>query len=359
MTKQVESNAIDRRGVDRASTRNQGKTINMHAADVVVTPSREAKVFMPDLDNDLSKVPVSITADDSVDETYSGLTLEALPIKGLKSFVIGIASIFGVMSLWQIYSIFKSVLAFHWIAAAGFAGLIIIVVLLALRSVFSFMSDKENMAALQGIQDKAEQLKATNDVGQAKDFITKLTAFYKGKPQAPLLAKCIKSLPDYSNDKEAMLHLEQVFLVPLDKEALRRVSKHSLQTGVVVAASPWAAVDMLLALWRSMKMIDEVGQIYGMRPSLANRYKLLKSVIRYLAFIGVTELAIDEMLQEFGTTSLAGITGARVSQGIGAGVYTARIGLAAVTACRPISFSADNKPKLKDFIKRIVQRMNG
>lgn len=349
MTKQVEQNV----------TRNQGKTINMQVDDVVVTASREAKMFMPDLDNDLSKVPASITADDSVDETYSGLTLEALPIKGLKSLVIGVASIFGIMSLWQIYTLFQSALALHWIVAAGFAGLIVIVAVLALRSVFSFMSDKENMAALEGIQDKAEQLKATNDVGQAKGLIAKLTQFYKGKPQAPLLAKSIKSMPDYSNDKEAMVHLENVFLAPLDKEALRRVSKHSLQTGVVVAASPWAAVDMLFALWRSMKMIDEVGQVYGMRPSLANRYKLLKSVLRYLAFIGVSELALDEMLQEFGTTSLMGITGARLSQGIGAGVYTARIGLAAVTACRPISFSAENKPKLKDFIKRIIQRMNG
>ncbi|PKH07202.1 hypothetical protein CXF93_09495 [Moritella sp. Urea-trap-13] len=337
----------------------QGKTIDMQADDVVVTPTREAKVFMPDLDNDLSQVPASITADDGVDETYSGLTLEALPIKGLKSFVIGVASIFGVMSLWQIYTIFQSALALHWIVATGFAGLIVIVAVLALRSVFSFLFDKANMAALAGIQDKAEQLKATNDVGQAKGLIAKLTQFYQGKPQAPLLAKCIKSMPDYSNDKEAMVHLENVFLAPLDKEALRRVSKYSVQTGVVVAASPWAAVDMLLALWRSMKMIDEVGQVYGMRPSLANRYKLLKSVLRYLALIGVSELALDEMLQEFGTTSLAGITGARLSQGIGAGVYTARIGLAAVTACRPISFSAENKPKLKDFIKRILQRMNG
>ncbi|MDX2321021.1 MAG: TIGR01620 family protein [Moritella sp.] len=337
----------------------QGKTIDMQVDNVVATPTREAKVFMPDLDNDLSKAPASITADDVVDDAYRGLTLEALPIKGLKSFVIGVASIFGVMSLWQIYTIFQSALALHWIAASGFAGLIIIVAVLALRSLFSFMSDKENMAALQGIQDKAEQLKATHDVGQAKGLIAKLTTFYKGKPQATLLAKSLKSMPDYSNDKEAMVHLEQVFLAPLDKEALRRVSKHSVQTGVVIAASPWATVDMLLALWRSMKMIDEVGQVYGMRPSLANRYKLLKSVLRYLALIGVSELVLDEMLQEFGTTSLAGITGARLSQGIGAGVYTARIGLAAVTACRPISFSAENKPKLKDFIKRIIQRMNG
>jgi len=349
MTKHTATNA----------TRNQGKTIDMQDDDVMISTSREAKIFMPDLDNDLSKVPQSITSEDSVDDTYRGLTLEALPIKGLKSFAIGIASIFGVISLWQIYSIFQSALALHWIAGAGFAGLIILVAMLALRSVFSFLSDKENMAALEGIQEQAEQLKATNDVGQAKGFIAKLAQFYKGKPQATLLKQSVKSMPDYSNDKEAMVHLEQVFLAPLDKEALRRVSKHSLQTGVVVAASPWAAVDMLLALWRSMKMIDEVGQVYGMRPSLANRYKLLKNVINYLALIGVSELALDEMLQEFGTTSLAGITGARLSQGVGAGVYTARIGLAAVTACRPISFSAENKPKLKDFIKRIVLRMNG
>jgi len=345
--------------VDSSTTRNQGKTIDMQAEEAVVTVSREAKIFMPDLDNDLSKVPASISAEDVVDDTYRGLTLEALPIKGLKSFVIGIASIFGVMSLWQIYTVYQSALALHWIAAAGFSGLIIIVAMLALRSMFSFMADKENMAALAGLQDKAEQLKVTNDVGQAKGFIAKLTQFYKGKPQASLLAKSITTMPDYSSDKEGIVHLEQVFLAPLDKEALRRVSKHSLQTGVVVAASPWAAVDMLLALWRSMKMIDEVGQVYGMRPSLANRYKLLKSVIRYLALIGVSELALDEMLQEFGTTSLAGITSARLSQGVGAGVYTARIGLAAMTACRPISFSAENKPKMKDFIKRIIQRMNG
>lgn len=341
------------------TTRSQGKTIDMQADDGVATVSREAKIFMPELDNDVSQVPASITAEDIVDDTYRGLTLEALPIKGLKSFVIGVASIFSVMSLWQIVTIFQSVLAFHWLAAAGFAGLIVIVVMLALRSIFSFMADKENMAALVGIQDKAEELKTTNDVGQAKGFINKLTQFYKGKPQESLLAKSVKTMPDYSSDKEAMTHLENVFLAPLDKEAVRRVSKHSVQTGVVVAASPWAAVDMLLALWRSMKMIDEVGQVYGMRPSLANRYKLLKSVMRYLALIGVSELALDEMLQEFGTTSLAGITGARLSQGVGAGVYTARIGLAAVTVCRPISFSTENKPKLKDFIKRIIQRMNG
>ena len=341
------------------SQRRQGKTIILEDEGLSATASRQAKVFMLDQDNDLTQAPDSITTPVSDGMGYQGLTLTALPIKGIKSLLIGVVSIFAVMSVWQIYTLFETALALHWLVAAGFAGLIIIVSGLALRSVISFMADKANMSALQGIQDQAEQLKATNDIGKAKDFIAQLTAFYQDKPQQALLLNSLKMLPDYSNDKEAIAHLEQTFLVPLDQEALRRVSKYSVQTGIVVAASPWASVDMLLALWRSMKMIDEVGQVYGMRPSLTNRYKLLQQVLRYLALIGVSEVAIDEMLQEFGTSSLAGITGARLGQGVGAGVYTARIGLAAVKSCRPIAFAPAQQPKLKDFITRILQRMNG
>lgn len=345
---------------NKTSTRNTGKILNMaEEEDVSVTASRQAKTFMPDFDDDLGNIPESITADTPDSANYRGLSLEALPIKGLKSFAIGLVSVFAVMLGWEAYDVFQSALAVHWILAAGFAGLLIIVGLLALRSVLSFFSDKENMVALQDIQDTAEQLKTTNDMGKAKPFIAQLRQFYQGKPQAPLLADSIKNMPDYSNDKEAILHLEQVFLAPLDQEALRRVSNHSFQTAGIIAASPWASLDMLLALWRSMKMIDEVGQVYGMRPSLANRYKLLKSVIRYIALIGASELAIDEILQEIGTASLGGIAGVRLSQGVGAGVYTARIGLAAIIACRPINYSAENKPKLKDFITRLLQRING
>ena len=164
-------------------------------------------------------------------------------------------------------------------------------------------------------------------------------------------------MPDYNNDRETINHVEQVFVTPLDEAALTQVSKHSVNTSMIVAASPWASVDMLLALWRSMKMIDEIGKIYGMRPSLSNRYKMLLKVIKYLAFIGVSEVAINELMQDFGTTSLAGITGVRLSQGVSAGIYTARIGVVAMHVCRPIAFEQDNKPKLKDLIAGIIKHI--
>jgi putative membrane protein len=152
-------------------------------------------------------------------------------------------------------------------------------------------------------------------------------------------------------------HIDRVFLQPLDKEALRRISNFSLQTGAAVAVSPWAALDMLLSLWRSIKMIDDVAQVYGMRPSLANRYKLLKLVIHQLAFVGVSEIVIDQVMDEFGSSTLTGIASARLGQGLGAGIYTARIGIAAMSVSRPIVFSKENRPKAKSVIKPMIENM--
>ncbi len=51
------------------------------------------------------------------------------------------------------------------------------------------------------------------------------------------------------------------------KLALKQITAYSQQTGVLIALSPLALLDMVLALWRNVRMIDEIGQIYGLRPS--------------------------------------------------------------------------------------------
>jgi putative membrane protein len=123
-----------------------------------------------------------------------------------------------------------------------------------------------------------------------------------------------------------------------------------LQTGTLVAASPWAAADMLLSLWRSMKMIDEISEVYGLRPSLPNRLKLVKSVARQMIFVGTSELAADMTVEVLGSQSLAAIASARVGQGIGAAMYTARIGIAAMRVTRPIGFAEAKLPSSRALI---------
>ncbi|MEH6578627.1 MAG: YcjF family protein [Amphritea sp.] len=327
------------------------------AIDSVET--RKAKTFTPEEDERLSEVPEAITAGERLPHVseYSGIRLEALPIKGLKSFFIGVGVLLAVLLGWDIYNVFTSALDVHWIAAGVILLLLVTVLIQGLRLVWGYIRDRDNQGALSDIQDQAQRLAAAHDFGNASSFINKLQAFYAEKPQAVYYQRCIDELPDYSNDREVVEHIERVFVQQLDKEALRRVSKFSLQTGAAVAVSPWASLDMILSLWRSVKMIDEVAQVYGIRPSIANRYKLLKMVIHQLVFVGATEIVIDQVMSEFGASALSSIASVRIGQGLGAGIYTARIGIAAMVVSRPIEFGGENKPKLKSVIQPMISNM--
>lgn len=345
---------------DDSSLRTMGRQLDLPKQDSKVkAEKRQAKTFIPNQDETLQEVPEAITAGESLPHVseYSGISLEAIPVKGLKSFLYGFSALLIVLVGWEVVTVLKSALEFHWLLASSFALLLVLVSGLGLRALRSYLRDQENLGALENIQKQARRLSDVHDIGNAKAFVIELKRFYIDKPQIVYLQRCIDKLPDYSNDREVIDHIDRAFLQPLDKEALRRISNFSLQTGAAVAVSPWAALDMLLSLWRSIKMIDDVAQVYGMRPSLANRYKLLRLVIHQLAFVGATEIVIDQVVDEFGSSTLTSIASARMGQGLGAGIYTARIGIAAMCVSRPIEFSKNTKPKTKSVIRPMIERL--
>lgn len=320
---------------------------------------RKAKTFIPSETEQLDQVPESITAGERLPNVpeYASIRLTALPLKGLKSFLYGLGILLALLFGWEIYTVVKSALEIHWLAAAFFLALVSLVSVLGLRSLWSYFRDQENYQQLASIQAQALTLSTTNDIAKGEALVQLISDFYEDKPQAVYLKRTVDSLPDYSNDREVVAHLDQVFLQPLDDEALRRISNYSLQSGVAVALSPWASLDMMLALWRSLKMIDSIGEVYGTRPSLLNRYRLLRSVIHQLAFVGISDLIIDNLVEESAKASLIGATSTRLGQGLGAAVYSVRIGIAAMKVSRPIEFNDSNKPKLKTVIAPMLNRL--
>lgn len=340
--------------------RSEGKNIDMTLnTSTAKAEARQGKTFIPNQAEILNEVPVAITSGERLPEVseYSGIHLEAIPVKGLKSFLYGASLLLIVLLGWEVVTVFKSALAIHWLIASSFLLLVLVISGLGFRVLRNFLSDQENLGALENIQQQAHRLSETNDMGGSKRLVKELNDFYANKPQCVHFQRCLDKLPDYSNDREVIDHIDRVFLQPLDKEALRRISHSSLQTAAAVAASPWASLDMLLSLWRSIKMIDDVAQVYGMRPSLINRYRLLKLVIHQLVFIGASEVVIEQVMEEFGSTTLSGMASARLGQGLGAGIYTARIGIAAMKVSRPIEFAKGKQPKTKSIIPSMIESL--
>jgi putative membrane protein len=319
---------------------------------------RQPKLFTPDVDSESNVPPESITAGERLPDVadLSSIRLEALPLKGLKSFSYVFVTFLVLLLGWDIYLVLQSALQSHWLIAMLYLALLLLVVGLALRVGFSYLQGRQDIQTSHSMRHLANCMRSSRDLGSSSKLVKEMSLFYAAKPQAIHWQHSIDNLPDYANDQEVVTHIEHHFLRPLDEEVMKRISNYSLQVGIAVALSPWASLDMALSLWRNLKMIDEVGQLYGVRPSLRNRYKLLKKVITQLAFVGASEVAIDQINSELGTASVMGMAGGRLTQGVGVGIYTAKIGIAAMEVSRPIQFVPQQQPKLKSLIKPLIQK---
>jgi putative membrane protein len=156
---------------------------------------------------------------------------------------------------------------------------------------------------------------------------------------------------DLTDAEQIRLYSRQV-LSKVDKKALDKTCKFATESVVLVALSPIAIVDMMLMLWRNLKMIDEIASLYGLKLSYWSRIKLLKQVFINMVYAGATELIADVGTDLLGA-DLLGKLSARLAQGLGAGMLTARLGLKTMHLCRPIPFE-ENGPKLKDVRKLLI-----
>lgn len=159
---------------------------------------------------------------------------------------------------------------------------------------------------------------------------------------------------ELNNSEQIQLYSKRI-LSTVDQKALDKVCKYSTESVVLVALSPIAIVDMLLMLWRNLKMLNEIAQLYGMKLSYWSRIKLIKQVFVNMIYAGASELIAD-VGTELLSADLLGKLSARLAQGLGAGMLTARLGLKTMQLCRPIPFEED-APKLKDVRKQLINQI--
>lgn len=153
------------------------------------------------------------------------------------------------------------------------------------------------------------------------------------------------------NDAEILQLYSRNVLSQVDQKALKEIAKFSSESVVLVALSPIAIIDMLIMLWRNLRLVNKIAALYGLKLGYWSRVKLIKQVIVNMAYAGASELVADLLGAE-----LLGKLSTRMAQGLGAGMLTARLGLKAMHLCRPIPFS-DDAPKLSHIRQKIVNQV--
>ncbi|MFW7524308.1 YcjF family protein [Vibrio ostreicida] len=205
-------------------------------------------------------------------------------------------------------------------------------------------------------QQKSQALLVSDSVGQGKPFCERLAQHSGVQPHSHSYDRWLNMIQRSHSDAEIVELYDAIVVAEQDKVATKIISRYATESAALVAISPLAIVDMLLVAWRTFKMIDSVADVYGMELGYWSRLKLFKATLINMAAAGASELAIDASM-DLMSMDLAGKVSARVGQGIGVGILTARLGLKSMALLRPTPWHQERSVKLGTIRKQIVEKI--
>ena len=134
------------------------------------------------------------------------------------------------------------------------------------------------------------------------------------------------------------------------------ISRSAAESTLMIAVSPLALVDMAFIAWRNLRLVNRIATIYGIELGYYSRIRLFRLVLLNMAFAGASEM-VREVGLDWMSQDLAARVSARVAQGLGAGLLTARLGVKAMELCRPLPWTEDDKPRLGDFRRQLLSEV--
>lgn len=244
--------------------------------------------------------------------------------------------------------------AYHWSLGVGALGLIGAPSVWLLKKLWRARSNGKRVEQLARVRLQAEQLVVSEVQGDYENYqraaesaLPLTRSLFSGQPSR---------LGDYANTQEKLKDLDRQLTLRCDKTAVNEVIRATRRTALGVAASPFLALDLLMALAGNMSLIGRVARAYGLPPSPFLEARLLVQVYRQIAALGAIELGSEVAGQTLSHEVLTKLSG-RVAQGFSAGLYTYRIGTTAMALCRPLAFSAESKPKAGRVLKDLFSRL--
>lgn len=210
------------------------------------------------------------------------------------------------------------------------------------------------------LRDEAARiLDAPVNGGEGGMLAARIVALYEGRPEAGEgIARFKTTVTAAHADREVLSLLTREVLQPLDRQAYRVVSRAARDAGIGVLLSPAGLLDAVLVIWRTSRMIRDVALVYGLRPSRIGRFALTRRVLENAAMAGAVEYLGDLLTAHIGA-GVAGKVSSKVGQGAFTALRTARLGLIAIEACRPVPFTSEDRASLASLRGDIMKPFRG
>lgn len=319
--------------------------------------TRAFEVFTDEAKSKVDSLPPSVSAaEENADKVECVEPNTSKVTRRIRVFVWGLVLVLALLLCAEIGRAHTYFAGLHWVL--GTLWLAVIVGLLGYGLTLLWISQRQayTLKTAEAIKAEVEGYLIGHSYGQSADFVKRLQQRYEGQPQRQILAAAVETLPASANDNEIMRHLERRFVAKLDTQALEKISRAASRNGLMIALSPWPPLDMVLCFVNCVKLVKEVACLYGIAPTYAQRWQLYKRIAQNMVLAAGTESFLDAFLEEGSLATLSGFS-LRAGQGVGVGIYTARLGCYVMNAVRPFPYDNCSPPRLRDLVSTLIIRL--
>jgi putative membrane protein len=328
--------------------------------DVIETPAVEADVGPPPsvLQTDdarpiaaaaVQAPPVSRGHADEARPVRRGISPTAVAGIGIAVLVVGLLGIDAVDTIFSRFErgfwLGAATLA---VVAAGIAGSawLVFFEITALVKIRSVEAIQAHIAALTG---NDPQRAVVSELRRALDALPRTAAVKIA------IAGFEAHLRPHHNAAQAIEIASRMALAPCDRLAEGAARRAAAAAFAATAISPTALTDSALFIARAIRLVREIAESYGHRPRLAATIHLVRRIAVNAGTIGAVDLVGDALAQHLGGALLE-----RLSSEAGESLFAAqrmvRIGILAMTLCRPLPFPAGETPSMSSLLKGLVRR---
>lgn len=235
-------------------------------------------------------------------------------------------------------------------------------------------SELRSLRQLQTVDKIHSRLSAAlNDAPASRSLIADIGRALPSTPATvSAIASWTRNAPGYRSS-EAIETFDRMVLAPLDAGALALVRSATRDAFGLVALSPTILIDTMVFTARATSLVRAIAEVYGHRPGYAATLGLMRKVMGSVGVLVASDFVLDaaasaassaaEGLATGGLDSIGGAAGAalghaikseRLTKAAAEGAIAAqrmgRLGLLAISVCRPLPFHEDKKPGFKEVL---------
>jgi putative membrane protein len=330
-----------------------------------MTP-RQPRVFAPD-DPDLVVEPTSelpptapVGPDAAASDAGSARrpTLTEIGRRGLSWGWLLLIALIGAASLsalaWAAGFVTTALARNDWIGWATF-GLLVVAAVALVMIVLRELIGLSRISRLTQLRAEIAAAIPSGNGRRERRAAERIAGLYAGRrAMAWHLRRFREHTGDVHDPGELLALAEREIMAPLDAEARGVITRSAKRVATVTALSPAAIIDVSYVLYENIRLLRILATLYGARPGSAGVLRLGRMVLTHIVATGGLAMT-DDLLGQFLGQDILRRLSRRLSEGAFNGALTARIGLTALEAIRPIPFRATKPPRLRDILAEALK----